>query len=236
MHVEFLEDPAYFVEIDELLQRRAAHLALQQHIGHVFVVGMPKCGTTSLQHALWSAGLNSMHCYAPKPWGEEAADRFVGARMMRAVKAGREPLDYLPGVSVLTQMDCWYFDEEDNPTACFPQIELLEKLDESYPDARFIFNTRNTASWLRSVAGYGPLRRILLEARVPGMPLDTCEADDALTRWFEAHSRRVRHRFAGRGPGKYMEFSLEEPDKVIAARLMDFLGMPVKWVHKNRSA
>ena len=38
------------------------------------MLGLPKCGTTSLQHALESAGYGTVHCYAPKPWGPEPAE------------------------------------------------------------------------------------------------------------------------------------------------------------------
>lgn len=79
----------------------------------VFVVGLPKCGTTSLQFALESAGYGAVHCYAPKPWGPEGADRFLGHLMMKAWGQGREPLHLLPNwVNAITQMDCWWIEEE----------------------------------------------------------------------------------------------------------------------------
>jgi len=202
--------------------------------GPIFVVGFPKCGTTSLQHALESAGYGAVHCYAPKPWGPAAADRFVGHLMVEASAMGLAPLALLPGwVNAVTQMDCWWIEEvSEGPQLArshFPQVTLLERLAESYPTAKFILNFRDTDSWLRSVATYGPMRQILREAEVPGLPSGEGGEDRELALWFEQHVERVRAYFAQRDPDALMEMRLEEGDEVLKARLEGFLGVEVTW-------
>lgn len=200
----------------------------------VFVLGLPKCGTTSLQHALKSAGFGAVHCYAPKPWGPVSEDRFVGHRMVEAVAKGLPPLALLPPwVDAVTQMDCWWLDEESgykDAHAIFPQMTLLEELDGAYPDAKYILNTRSPCDWLRSVTAYGPLRRILEDAELPGLPQGAGSEDRELLDWFEAHALRVRRRFAG---GRLLEIALEEGDAAIHAKLEAFLGLPLEWGHHN---
>ena len=93
----------------------------------VFVVGLPECGTTSLQHALESVGYGSIHCYAPKPWGPLPGDRFVGQLIDEAVAAGLEPLALLPPwVNAITQLDCWWI-EGDCPESeqCYAHFRRL---------------------------------------------------------------------------------------------------------------
>eukprot|EP00747_Dinoflagellata_sp_TGD_P209782 gnl/TRDRNA2_/TRDRNA2_83155_c0_seq2.p1 gnl/TRDRNA2_/TRDRNA2_83155_c0~~gnl/TRDRNA2_/TRDRNA2_83155_c0_seq2.p1 ORF type:complete len:326 (+),score=41.35 gnl/TRDRNA2_/TRDRNA2_83155_c0_seq2:79-1056(+) len=208
----------------------------------IFVLGLPKCGTTSLQHALESAGYGAVHCYAPKPWGPNPADRFVGHLMERAAAEGRPPLDLLPSwVNAVTQMDCWWIEDskQEGEFECahgyFPQMTLLEQLDTTYPHAGFILNLRNAHEWLRSVETYGPLRRILAEADLPGLPGKAGSEDEELLTWFEEHTARVRHHFAGCEAGKFLEISLDEEDHDLKEKLEAFLQVPVEWGHHNRT-
>jgi len=84
---------------------------------HVFVLGLPKCGTTSLHHALESAGYVSVHWALGKGGyklvnrGSGAEHRLVGKLMQRALAAGLEPLHFLPqGTNAVAQMDYLYWD------------------------------------------------------------------------------------------------------------------------------
>lgn len=197
----------------------------------VFVVGLPKCGTTTLQRALESVSYGTIHCYAPKPWGRKTGDRFVGHLMAKAVGDGRKPLAYLPQwVNAMTQMGCWWIEGDSPETekcyAHFPQITLLESLASSYPDAKFILCDRSTASWLHSVNAYGPMRHILDEADLPRLP-NGVRSGDTLARWFEAHNEEVRRFFkTGKftNAGALLELELEKSDQVLKEQLSDFLG------------
>lgn len=214
----------------------------------VFVVGMPKCGTTSLEHALESSPrYGSVHCYAPKPWGPNPPDRFVGHLMTEAAARGLPPLSLLPPwVNAVTQMDCWWLEDSEESAegtarpapkrrrayGHFPQISLLEALDSAYPGAKFILNVRDSRRWLHSVKNYGPLHEILVSADLPGLPSGVGE-DQQLIDWYEAHTSRVRSHFAGRGPDVFLEFRLEEDSATIQSRLEALLGEPVEWGHHN---
>lgn len=221
--------------------QRAPTSASKKHGGPapIFVVGLPKCGTTSLQHALETAGYGAVHCHAPRAAGLE---RFVGQRLLRAVEEGKAPLAFLPDwVDAITQMDCWWMDWKNKDgeafepaaTALFPQILILEELDRAYPSARFILSTRDARSWLRSVDTYGHLREILVRAELPGLPSGQGAQDEELIAWFNGHTDRVRTYFAGREASKLLEFSLEEGDDAVAGKLEAFLGIPTEWGHHN---
>jgi len=223
----------------------------------VFVVGLPKCGTTSLQHALKSAGYGAVHCYAPKPWGPAPEDRFVGSLMARAVAEGKPPLALLPGwVNAITQMDCWWLEKGapsgavDQPLAgghvtdsahvIFPQITMLDRLDAAYPGAKFILNIRNSHRWLKSVSSYGSLRHILEEADLPGQPephalASVAGSEETLLAWFEAHTARVRAYFVDRRDDSFLEISLEDGDIFTSSKLEQFLGTPVDWGCHNKT-
>eukprot|EP00401_Gymnodinium_catenatum_P018033 CAMPEP_0117540090 /NCGR_PEP_ID=MMETSP0784-20121206/43320_1 /TAXON_ID=39447 /ORGANISM="" /LENGTH=274 /DNA_ID=CAMNT_0005336735 /DNA_START=248 /DNA_END=1070 /DNA_ORIENTATION=- len=166
--------------------------------------------------------------------GPSGGYRFVGHLMVEASAMGLAPLALLPGwVNAVTQMDCWWIEEvSEGPQLArshFPQVTLLERLAESYPTAKFILNFRDTDSWLRSVATYGPMRQILREAEVPGLPSGEGGEDRELALWFEQHVERVRAYFAQRDPDALMEMRLEEGDEVLKARLEGFLGVEVTW-------
>lgn len=214
-----------------------AALGAGQALPPVFVVGLPKCGTTSLQHALESAGFGAVHCYAPRPWGPSPEDRFIGPLMLKAVEQGRPPLALLPTwVNAVTQMDCWWVNWEERApraVAVFPQMAILEELDRAYPDAKFILNTRDVRRWLQSVNTYGRLREILIEADLPGLPRGVGMADSELESWFEEHSARVRRQFAGREGTSLLAVSLEDDDSVIRKSLEKFLGTSLTWGHHN---
>ena len=190
----------------------------------VFVVGLPKCGTTTLQKALESVGYGAIHCYAPKPWGPTPGDRFVGHLMAEAVAAGLEPLALLPQwVNAVTQMDCWWIEGDSPETercyAHFPQITMLDSLVTSYPAAKFILCYRSTESWLRSVAAYGPMRRILKDADLPGLS-SGIGSDEDLGNWFQEHNERVRQYFKiSELAGTLLELELEKDDQLLKAQL-----------------
>ena len=200
----------------------------------VFVLGLPKCGTTTLQHALESVGYGAIHCYAPKPWGPTPGDRFIGHLMAEAVAAGLDPLALLPQwVNAVTQMDCWWIEGDSPETeqcyAHFPQITMLDSLVSSYPDAKFILCYRSTESWLRSVTAYGPMRRILNDADLPGLPSGV-GSDEDLGHWLEEHIERVRHYFeTSELVGALLELELEKDDQFLKDQLSAFLGADVVW-------
>jgi len=188
-----------------------------------------------------SAGYGAVHCYAPKPWGPAAEDRFVGHLIEKAVAQQKSPLALLPPwVNAVTQMDCWWIDpiyeqttdgDKCQPRAhgIFPQITMLENLDHAFPGGKFILNTRDARQWLKSVKAYGPLQQILIEADLPGLPAGKGGEDEDLVLWFEDHVNRVRKYFSGRDDGSFTEFALEEGNEVIKKRLDSFLGVDLEW-------
>lgn len=95
----------------------------------VFIVGLPKTGTTSLEQALGQAGINLMRsprnlCLLP---------------MLRQGKYDILKLPHMAGYDGTTEMiGAIYF----------------QHLLRQYPDAYFIYTTRETKSWLQSAESY----------------------------------------------------------------------------------
>merc|ERR1712224_581750 len=162
--------------------------------------------------------------------------------MVLAVRDGLLPLSNLPSwVNAITQMDCWWLEEDTSASpeqllkayGHFPQINMLEELDRNYPDAKFILNTRDADKWLQSVSTYGPLRQILRDADIPGLPIGKGETDQELIEWFQNHIVRVREYFGDQCEDRFLEFSIDDADAESERRLRHFLGVPISWGHEN---
>ena len=113
----------------------------------VLVLGMPKCGTTSLHEAFRSAGFSSVHwaldvgqdSRADKQlrlWGVGAERRMIAKLMLHASEDGLPPLAYLPpDVDAVAEMNglFWLDKQGGEAFGFFPQMSLLDQLVDHYP-------------------------------------------------------------------------------------------------------
>ena len=83
----------------------------------------------------------------------------------------------------------------------WPQIDRLERLDEQYPDSRFVLSTRDAAAWEASVRAWGTLHARLVAADIPGLPAGVGAASAELRAWKAWHEARVERFFAGETGG-----------------------------------
>lgn len=157
----------------------------------VFQIGMNKTGTRSIFILFKRSGYKSVH------WdkGRLAED------IARASETGAHPLALWSDTVLFTDMESVH--GQAAPIEGYKYFELLEK---SYPNAKFILNTRDVDRWLRS-------RMLHRDGKYFGYytrHYETADPIEIMTRWkrsWEDHHRSVREYFDDK-PGKLLEFEL----------------------------
>lgn len=208
----------------------------ETHRHLVLVLGMPKCGTTSLHYAFESAGFRSVHWALDagidlqsdrrlREWGEGASQRLICELMRCAAKAGRPPLADLPQVDAIAEMNGLYWRHKRRHWAegYFPQMSLLETLLHCYPDAHYVLNIRDHDKWLKSVDLHNDMRQRLVCAELPGLPSGCGQLDEELVMWVEAHHQRVMSLLAG---ARLLVFDIERDGSL---ELSNFFGRRMEW-------
>lgn len=207
----------------------------------IVVLGMPKCGTTSLHESFKRAGFRSVHWALDagqeikkdtrlRLYGEGADERLLGRLITKAVQRGLSPFALLPGeVDALAEMNgChWTSKQKDAVQAYFPQMQYLREICDAYPDAHFILNSRNLQDWVKSVDKHNDMRERLIQADLPGLPKGIGERDEDLIEWVSRHHERVAAQFMHR---RLLKFNIDVHG---AAELSAFLGRRMEWPHFN---
>ena len=169
-------------------------------INKIFVVGFPKCGTTSIHDALCDAGIKSIHWgwYNSPKYMPHHITRFgkkvtsVGVMIKEAKDKGRPLLYFLNQFNAFTQMDVTV-----NQYNYWPQLEDVPLLDRQYPNSKFIFNTRPLDKWISSVNRWGDMKTRLTKANIPGLPYGIGYNDKELVDWHNWHKNNMIKYFNG---------------------------------------
>ncbi len=185
----------------------------------IFQVGFNKCGTRTLADFFRRSGYRSAH------WkGGKLADDIMSAKA-----EGRRPLEQWSGTVLFTDL------EKVTSTDMVEAYREFAFLDESYPDAYFLLNTRRVDDWLTSRMRHwnGTYFRDYMKHYGTRDPIAV------LQRWKDdwvSHIDAVRGYFADR-PGKLIEFDLDTDDaETLAHRFEDILTLnPKKWGHRGRT-
>lgn len=169
----------------------------------IFCIGLNKTGTISLHHAFERLGFRSLH------WGGPETKQKIS----RAMREGRGLVDLLGPYDAYS--DIWGI------------AQRFGMLDEQYPGARFVLNTRDLDAWLNS-------RRAHVERYETGEPVDV----DGWRSMYLDHHERVRAHFAQR-PDDLLEIDVTAGDGY--EKLCPFLGVavpdePFPWKHKRPTA
>ena len=185
----------------------------------IFQVGFNKCGTRTLADCFHRSGYRAAH----RKKGKLADD------IMAAKAAGQKPLSNWGNTVLFTDL------EKITPTEQIEAYREFEFLDESYPDAYFLLNTRRVDDWLTSRLRHwnGTYFRDYMKhygTRDPMAVLQRWKDD-----WVD-HLAAVRSYFADR-PGKLIEFDLDTDTATdLAARFEGILTLnPKKWGHRGRT-
>jgi hypothetical protein len=134
-------------------------------------MGMPKTGSTTLQHFFLCIGLKTTHqnpneaiCMRDAttiglPPVKTCAPTMEAAMQMDEDK----PLGYIHGKR----------DKETPKDECFfPQLSLLEEFHQENSEATFIVNFRPVHDWIRSIKGWNTLLLRLSQCNLPNLRFD----------------------------------------------------------------
>lgn len=172
----------------------------------VFIVGLPKCDTTSFHTYFSKLGYKSCH------W--KIGKQFIGQIMMDNYKKGRPILDSLEEYDIFTQMDVIEKMEDGKTISIWPQISLLEQLIDQHPNAYYILNTRDPTTHTESLMSYDLRRQLLHECDVPGLPIGKGKNAPEIREWVELHNQKIREFFRERPALNFIEINIEK-DSVI---------------------
>jgi len=223
-----------------------SHSAISATTGspkRVLVLGLPKCGTTSLHEAFKSIGLTSVH-WALRAGEDLSADkqlrlhgvgadeRLIARLMQRAAAENKAPLAHLPPtVNAVAEMNGLYW-TDGGAEGFFPQMSLLEELVRWYPDAHYILNVRPIRNWIASVNSHNDMRQRLASAELPGLPRGAGYDDGELRDWVGRHHDRVQQ-VLSKKRARLLVFDIEQHGE---RELSTFLGRRVTWKKCNASA
>jgi len=183
----------------------------------VFVVGFPKSGTTTLTEAFRRSGVRAAHYQTPDK-------QFCGALLYKGFFECGDPWRYLQDYDAITQADVCRSGPRRN---CWPQLDfaIVNAIERRYPECRFLLNTRDSSAFVRSVDGWGSLRRRFSSLDVPGLPRGWGKDDKDLERWTQGHYAACREYF--RGKTNFFEFDIGDPQA--PQKIGMFLGLEIKW-------
>ena len=178
--------------------------------GKVFCIGAGKTGTSSLRAAYGKLG------FRYKGW-----DPVLWACLVRG--------DYEPIFAVADRFEAF----RNGPWDGF---DFYEKLDERYPNAKFILTIRDTESWLRvhevQFSAEDGLRKIPERYWI----YDYSEKRGEIARRYERRNEEILAYFAARPADKFLVLRI--CDREGWEKLCPFLGFPVPnepFPHANRA-
>jgi len=246
-----------FTDISAILEQNL-NLLTQQNIlklpRPIILLGLPKSGTTSIYKFFQCAGISSSHyCCSPgaidhppcSPKGTPSNERnyhLCGYCIKRNIFHGRAPFEGCGDTfDVFAQIDCemniWKKDEENNKmvpsnSMYMPQVTELDNLHSHYPNATFILNLRDPASWEKSVRNWFQLASIFQMTDLPeyGYP----KGKLALQEFYVNHTKRIRD-FAKSHPSHALvEVNIE--DEKAGENLAEAFGLsPSCWGQSNEN-
>lgn len=201
----------------------------------IFLVGFNKCGTTSFHGFFRANGIASVHWRA----------NTLAMTLHRNLQNNHRPLlDGLEQWTAYTDMIClpgtpWERSNSDGQ----PLIEAcryFRELDESYPDALFILNTRDPFAWIRSRLNHddGRFAKAYLSALSGEGIGNRRELRQRWLRDWYAHHNAVLEYFHSHAPEKLLVFHLDHtPHRRLIHFLEPHFNLPAPaFPHHHRSA
>ena len=182
----------------------------------LFLVGLPKSGTSTIHKAIHCSGLRSVH------WQYGSQGPFVGPSIKARYDDGEDPLADWHDFDAITQADFI-----DNRVSIWPQMEpeTLAAIRRYHPECRFLLNYRDPDAIVDSMTRWGNLRDRLSKLGAPGLPPRAADTDNGLLEWIEEHYRQVRARHAN--DPLFCEIDIAAADA--RERLGDFVGRHIEW-------
>jgi hypothetical protein len=178
-----------------------------------FVVGLPKCGTTTLHRAFSLTGWRSAH------WLYDVSETkkvVVAKALYRKHSAGEDPIAELPECDVVTQGDF-----VAGQLSLWPQMDtrLLESIRFHHPGCLFILNMRDPAKAASSICRWVNLQERLDRLGAPGLLPGEASNPASIERWIAWHYDVIRTWFRARAD--FLEYDIEDGHApgIISSRL-----------------
>lgn len=190
-------------------------------------IGFNKCATLSLTRLFNRSGVKSLHCNWPGRRKDNTAPPYQ-LRIQRNLKNGK------PAFAGLDQFSGFFDLELIRPQRHFENFKQFRTIAATYPNARFILNTRDKIKWLRSRARHTDG---LYLAKY--MALYDESEDLIFARWardFDIHHAAVRDYFSDK-PERLVEFNIDTDDisKVVKFFSETFELDPTSWEHVHKT-
>lgn len=197
----------------------------------IFNLGLPKCGTQSLNDLLNTIGCKSIHLVANKTLiklDKLTKDGYkgklhkksisIGSLMKFALENNNSAMYYFKdNINCFTQMDA-------GQLSFFPQITHYKLLNEQYPKSLFILMIRNITNHIRSIDNWktskGNLRQRYIDGNFPYLPSGKGKTDQEMRWWIQRHYGNVTQYFK-RFPNRFLLYNIEK-DKV--DKIKKFIG------------
>lgn len=189
------------------LDNKYTNLSMSQH-PYVFVIGLNKCGTTSLSQAFKELGWNSCH----DPY------KFNNA-INKSMEQGKKLLDFLPKFNIFCDIFYPFTGKESPCMKVENRRQFLEMLDQQYPGSKFICNIRNKKDWLHSRK-----RHVQRNQKNPNYKLNWLKIEeDVWSQEYDIHYEIVFEYFKNRKDFLIIDFDEDTSYQT----LCEFLEVPV---------
>eukprot|EP01084_Bolivina_argentea_P013241 24818_1 len=114
----------------------------------IFVIGLNKCGTSTLQALFECMKYNSWH------WMYHRT--MIAENIYKAFYENKSLLYYMNDIEAISEMNCA---QCKNINQCYPQIEFYKLLHKQYPNSFFILNNRNIKNHIKSINNWSNLKQ-----------------------------------------------------------------------------
>ncbi|MEM9212559.1 MAG: sulfotransferase family protein [Pseudomonadota bacterium] len=192
-----------------------------------FIVGLPKSGTSTIDQAFSSAGLQPVH------WLHNGMP--IGKLMYDGWFDFDDPLHFFEGVDAITQMD-FCSAEPGIPKDSEQKLDLLNywpnldlglivRIKQMYPESKFILNYRSPAETSDSMERWHGLSERMASQSITGLPIGRGNRPSELMKFIENHHGALRHLF--RDDPNFLE--LDITSESAGEQFQEFLGVEVPW-------
>eukprot|EP01031_Cornospumella_fuschlensis_P035744 gene35744-43357_t len=160
--------------------------------------------------------------------------------IQKAIADGKKPFQYLQekGLNTFVQLDIITV---DHPR--FPQLDVLDRIIDAYPQAFYIHHMRDVHSHVNSLLRWGGMAERLKDSGVlrrlgqrdgaaaPALP-------ELLAEWISTSREHIRSKFLERPGVRYLEVDLEAAEDMATSSISVFVGARClhKMEQKNQTA
>ncbi|SFJ34054.1 sulfotransferase [Celeribacter neptunius] len=187
----------------------------------VIQIGFNRCGTLSFHEMMSKSGYKSLH------WQDDDK-QVLAERMITNLSLGRAPFHGYEKVQVFSDI------AHLSGRVFIAGARFFRSLHEAYPEAYFLFNTRDRGDWIASRAAHGEGGYLRRFCKLTGAT--EAEVFAAWGAYYDLHSREVMDYFTTRD-ARFLRFELGQdgPEKIADWLAPDFIVDIGFWRRKNRN-